>query len=194
MPNVPSVVERLAVCSWSLQPESADDLFTKLAATGLARTQIALDPIRENAEDRWSDFRQRAEARGVTCVSGMFVTAGEDYSTLESIRRTGGVVPDETWEENWRNIQANAELAAALELRPELEILVNDHTTGGQPTPHFDDQGCPPGTNAEGRGDYYDLPSAPIHASASRSTQSCSTPSRGQPRSITSTASPISAA
>jgi sugar phosphate isomerase/epimerase len=116
MSNVPSVVERLAVCSWSLQPESADDLFAKLDATGLARTQIALDPIRENAEGRWSDFRSRAEARGVTCVSGMFVTVGEDYSTLESIRRTGGVVPDETWEENWRHIRANAELAAALGL------------------------------------------------------------------------------
>jgi hypothetical protein len=42
-------------------------------------------------------------------------------------------------------------------LRPDLPIWINDHTTGGQPTPHFDDLGCPPGTNADGRGDYYDL-------------------------------------
>lgn len=45
----------------------------------------------------------------------------------------------------------------ALELRPDIEVQVNDHITGSQPTPNFDDLGCPPGTNDEGRGDYYDL-------------------------------------
>ncbi|MDB6108431.1 MAG: asbF, partial [Pedosphaera sp.] len=38
-------------------------------------------------------------------------------TTLESIKRTGGVVPDETWEQNWRNIQAAAELAHQLGLK-----------------------------------------------------------------------------
>jgi sugar phosphate isomerase/epimerase len=46
----------------------------------------------------------------------MFGTIGEDYSTLESIRRTGGVVPDEHWEANWRNIQATASLAQRMRL------------------------------------------------------------------------------
>jgi sugar phosphate isomerase/epimerase len=35
---------------------------------------------------------------------------------METIRRTGGVVPDETWEENWRNIQATAQLAAGMKI------------------------------------------------------------------------------
>jgi sugar phosphate isomerase/epimerase len=111
-----SIIDRLAVCSWSLQPTSADDLFAKLAQTGLNRVQIALDPIREDAGGGWTDFVSRANGMGVTCVSGMFVTAGEDYSTLESIRETGGVVPDSTWEENWENIQANADLANVMGL------------------------------------------------------------------------------
>ena len=42
-------------------------------------------------------------------------------------------------------------------IRPDLRIVVNDHTTGSQPTPNYDDLGCPPGTNSAGRGDYYDL-------------------------------------
>ena len=42
---------------------------------------------------------------------------GEDYSTLESIRRTGGLVPDSTWEQNWRNIQANVTLAEKLGMK-----------------------------------------------------------------------------
>ncbi len=107
---------RLAVCSWSLQPTSADDLFNKLAQTGIAMAQIALDPIRENAGGAWTDFSRKYAERGVKCVSGMFGTVGEDYSTLESIKRTGGVVPDENWEANWRNIQADAELAKQLGL------------------------------------------------------------------------------
>ena len=107
---------RLAVCSWSLQPSSADDLFTKLAATGVSRIQIALDPIRENAKGAWADFAARAKSRGVSCVSGMIGTVGEDYTTLESIKRTGGVVPDGTWPETWKNIQADAELAQRMGL------------------------------------------------------------------------------
>jgi L-ribulose-5-phosphate 3-epimerase len=107
---------RLAVCSWSLQPASAEDFFTKLAATGLTRTQIALDPIRENTKGAWTDFAGLCAKRGVTCVSGMIGTVGEDYTTLESIKRTGGVVPDGTWPQTWKNIQADAELAQRMGL------------------------------------------------------------------------------
>jgi L-ribulose-5-phosphate 3-epimerase len=107
---------RLAVCSWSLQPASADDLLTKLAATGLTRLQIALDPIRNDAGGAWRDFAALCARRGVTCVSGMFGTVGEDYTTLDSIRRTGGVVPDATWPDTWRNIQADAGVTERLGL------------------------------------------------------------------------------
>jgi sugar phosphate isomerase/epimerase len=112
--NVP---RHLAVCSWSLQPVSADDLFRKLDETGIHRVQIALDPIRENAGGAWDDFPDRCAQHGVTCVSGMFTTLGEDYTTPETIRRTGGVVPDETWEANWRRIQRDADLAQWLGLK-----------------------------------------------------------------------------
>jgi L-ribulose-5-phosphate 3-epimerase len=111
------LVGRLGVCSWSLQPTSADDLLTKLASTGLTRLQIALDPIRENAKGAWTDFAALCAKRGVTCVSGMISTVGEDYTTLESIKRTGGVVPDATWPETWKNIQADAAVAGRLGLK-----------------------------------------------------------------------------
>lgn len=45
----------------------------------------------------------------------------------------------------------------ALELRPDIPVIINDHTSGGQPVEHFDDLGCPPGTNDAGVCDYYDL-------------------------------------
>jgi sugar phosphate isomerase/epimerase len=112
-----SISDRLAVCSWSLQPVSADDFFQKLAATGIPRVSLALDPVRENAGGAWANFKERCAQQGVACVSGMMTAIGEDYSTLESIKRTGGVVPDAHWEGNWRNFQANAELATRLGLR-----------------------------------------------------------------------------
>ena len=111
------ITDRLGVCSWSMQPASAEDFFTKLAATGLTRTQIALDPIRENVKGAWTDFAAQCAKRGVTCVSGMISTVGEDYTTLETIRKTGGVVPDATWPETWKNIQADADLARRMGLK-----------------------------------------------------------------------------
>jgi sugar phosphate isomerase/epimerase len=111
------VAERLAVCSWSLQPTSADDLMKKLSQTGLTRVQIALDPLRRDEGGRWSALAALAARDRVTLVSGMFGTKGEDYTTLETIRRTGGIVPDATWDENWRSIQANADLAERLGLK-----------------------------------------------------------------------------
>jgi L-ribulose-5-phosphate 3-epimerase len=108
---------RLGVCSWSLEPDSAEDLLDKLARTGLDRLQIALDPLREDPGGKWAGFADLAARRGVTSVSGMMGMIGEDYSTLESIRRTGGVVPDGTWPGNWRNIQADADLAGSLGLK-----------------------------------------------------------------------------
>ncbi len=102
---------RLAVCSWSLQPANADELLSHLRTLELPRVQLALDPMLESP-GLWDGF----PPAGVTVVSGMFGTFGEDYTTLESIRETGGVVPDLHWERNWRHIQAAAALAADLGL------------------------------------------------------------------------------
>jgi L-ribulose-5-phosphate 3-epimerase len=113
----PDWSSRLGVCSWSMEPVSADDLLKKLAATGLRRVQIALDPVRANTAGAWTDLAAKAAAQGVTFVSGMMGTIGEDYTTLDSIRRTGGVVPDATWAGNWKNFEANADLAGRLGLK-----------------------------------------------------------------------------
>lgn len=111
----PDLTARLAVCSWSLRPASPAGLLDALATTGISRLQLALDPLRENPSV-WSGFPALARARGVTIVSGMFGTIGEDYSTPDTIKRTGGIVPDATWDGNWRNLQQIAALAAGLGL------------------------------------------------------------------------------
>jgi sugar phosphate isomerase/epimerase len=55
-------------------------------------------------------------AIGVRIASGMMAMAGEDYITPASIRRTGGVVPDETWRANLAAARENAILAGDLGL------------------------------------------------------------------------------
>ena len=114
--NSASPAGRLAVCSWSLQPADPHDLVRKLQAAGLNRVQLALNPLRETPA-RWGDAAQILQASGCMIVSGSFGCVGEDYSTLETIRATGGVAPDATWGQNQKNLQATVALAAKLQLK-----------------------------------------------------------------------------
>ena len=111
-----SLIERLAVCSWSLQPESPADLVAKLESTGIRRVQLALDPLRDSPKI-WGETAALFRQKGITIVSGMFGCVGEDYSTLETIRVTGGIAPDATWEQNWTNMRATVALAHELGLK-----------------------------------------------------------------------------
>ncbi|MBI5866557.1 MAG: sugar phosphate isomerase/epimerase [Planctomycetes bacterium] len=105
------MAHRFGVCSWSLQPENPRDLVEKVRATGLSAVQLALDPLGEPA---WPVEETLACLRdaGIAILSGMMRTRGEDYSTLESIRRTGGVRQDAHWEWNLANARRIADLAA----------------------------------------------------------------------------------
>ena len=89
----PSLTDRLAVCSWSLQPANPRDLISKLQATGIPRVQLALDPLRTEPSI-WGEAVGLLRQNGMAIVSGMFGCVGEDYTTLESIRLTGGLAPD----------------------------------------------------------------------------------------------------
>jgi predicted dehydrogenase/sugar phosphate isomerase/epimerase len=110
-----SFADRIAICSWSLRPENADDLLDQVRTLEIPRIQVALDPLRLDPAG-WEFFGERCRDNGIETVSGMFVTEGEDYSSLESIRRTGGIVPHATWETNRKNIRENAEIASGLGL------------------------------------------------------------------------------
>ena len=110
------IESRLAVCSWSLQPETPESLVAHLREIGIPRVQLALDPLRENPA-AWGKTAEMFAAQGIEIVSGMFGTIGEDYSSLDAIKETGGVVPDKHWDANWANIQAVADIAAALDLK-----------------------------------------------------------------------------
>lgn len=114
--SLQTIRQRLAVCSWSLQPTSPEDLISKLQPTGVARVQLALDPLRDDPAG-WRRTSELLRQAGIGIASGMFGCVGEDYTSMETIRRTGGIAPDATWEQNWKNIQATATIASQLGLK-----------------------------------------------------------------------------
>lgn len=107
------ILARTAVCSWSLSPSGPADLVSKVQACGLRAVQLHLDPVRTGAW-RCDETAGLLKAARIRPVSGMMTMAGEDYSSLESIRLTGGVRPDATWEANLKAAEGNAIMAMRL--------------------------------------------------------------------------------
>lgn len=87
----------IAVCSWSLHPRDAADLANMVRATGLEHVQLAMGPLA--GTDAAAVRREVAPLRsaGIGITAGMIGFDGEDYTTIASIRQTGGFVPDATW-------------------------------------------------------------------------------------------------
>lgn len=86
---------RIAVCSWSLRPESPQALVERLHALGVRRVQLSLVPCA--ADPLWQGGIEVLRGEGIEVVSGMLAMSGEDYTTLESIAATGGVRSDAHW-------------------------------------------------------------------------------------------------
>ena len=112
----PYIADRLAVCSWSLRPKNPLDLAKKVGETGIRRVQLALDPLRESPRT-WGKTEKVLRDHDIAVISGMVGCIGEDYSTLESIRRTGGIAPDVTWKQNLKNLGACALIAKKMGLK-----------------------------------------------------------------------------
>lgn len=107
--------KNLAVCSWSLQPTNPADLASKITQTGLHHAQLALDPL---AQSEWNtdELLHSFADHNIHICSAMMTTIGEDYTTLETIKQTGGIRPDQHWEQNLARAKANAQLATHLDL------------------------------------------------------------------------------
>jgi sugar phosphate isomerase/epimerase len=104
---------RLGVCSWSCRADGPEALVAALEAVGVSAVQLHLDPLRTGAWSEAATVDALARA-GIEIRSGMMGMEGEDYSTLATIRATGGVRPAATWPANRAAARGNAELARRL--------------------------------------------------------------------------------
>ena len=113
--------ENLGVCSWSFQ-KPLDDVAAEMKKLGLTRIHLALQPFLEGgsrhgaAEGAAALDRVKARlASGEWKLSATMIGfPQEDYSTLDTIKKTGGVVPDDAWEANKKIVVAGAKLSAEL--------------------------------------------------------------------------------
>jgi sugar phosphate isomerase/epimerase len=113
--------DQIGVCSWSLQATGPQDLAEKVGKLGLKKVQLGLTPHRDDP-GTWEGTQEILAQSGIAIVSGMFSTIGEDYSTPDAIRRTGGIVPDQHWEGNQELASAAAALARQMGVK-----LVSTH-------------------------------------------------------------------
>lgn len=101
----------IGVCSWSLQPSGLDDLVLKVRRLNLAHVQLALADLVAAGDEQRAAAAEKVRASGLTLTAAMISFPGEDYTTIASIRRTGGYAPDDLWERRLADTVAAAEIA-----------------------------------------------------------------------------------
>ena len=98
------------VCSWSLQ-QDITGVAACLRSIGIQHIHLA---VGQPDDSDPGAFLAEVRAQDWIITSAMIHFAQEDYSSLESIRLTGGIVPDAHWPANRQRFIQAADLAAAL--------------------------------------------------------------------------------
>jgi len=110
-----SVSGEIGVCSWSFPNERPEELAAACQEAGVRVLQLGLEVFLSGSWTTEEAMGVLHDA-GLRAVSGMITTIGEDYSTLESIRETGGVRVDAAWPSNLERAKSAAVLAERLSL------------------------------------------------------------------------------
>jgi sugar phosphate isomerase/epimerase len=80
----------IGVCSWSLQVKSVPELARLMKQLGLTVVQIACGDPHHASWDEGDDMPRAALAAGFQMSGAMLGFPGEDYTTPQTIQRTGG--------------------------------------------------------------------------------------------------------
>jgi sugar phosphate isomerase/epimerase len=107
----------IGVCSWSLQPKDSAELIEKVKQLGLSHMQLALWPIVGLDDKRKFLELGHLKKSGLTITAAAMGFPGEDYSGIDSIRQTGGFVPDDDWDVRKRLATQAAHIAVELGIK-----------------------------------------------------------------------------
>jgi sugar phosphate isomerase/epimerase len=91
--SVPLPPLALGVCSWSLQVTSIPELARRMVELGVGFTQIACGDPHHASWTEGDAMPQAARAAGLALTGAMLGFPGEDYTTPQTIRETGGFGP-----------------------------------------------------------------------------------------------------
>jgi len=106
----------IGVCSWSLKPRDMRDLATKVKGLGLEHVQLDLSPLMAADEVTRNEEIRVVRDSGLKVTAGMIGFPGEDYTTIATIKKTGGFVSDSEYEKRRDITIAAAKFAAELGL------------------------------------------------------------------------------
>ena len=113
--------DRIGVCSWSWR-KPIREVAAEMESAGIKGVHLALGPFiapderhgAAESKETWQYVKSLVASGRWNVMSTMIGMVGEDYTTLESIRKTGGFVPDATWERNKRIVTEGAKLTKEL--------------------------------------------------------------------------------
>ena len=117
-------VDRIGVCSWSWRLP-LEGVAVEMEKAGVKGIHLALGPFiapdgrhgEAEGEKALAMVKAKIASGEWVLMSTMVGFVGEDYSTLESIRRTGGIVPDVHWAANMEIVKKGARLTRELGCR-----------------------------------------------------------------------------
>jgi sugar phosphate isomerase/epimerase len=107
----------IGVCSWSIHPKSTQELIENVKKLGLSHVQLAMYQL------AIMDDKQKHQELGVLKNSGLVFTAGmigfgdEDYTTIASIRKTGGYVNEQNFPMRRQITKAAAQIGLELGMK-----------------------------------------------------------------------------
>ncbi len=102
----------VGVCSWSVGgADKAAELMEKL---DIGQVHLAVGPALGAEGNKYIDF---AGNREWSISATMIDFPQEDYSTLDSIKKTGGIVPDNCWQDNRKRFLDALEVTSVLGVR-----------------------------------------------------------------------------
>jgi L-ribulose-5-phosphate 3-epimerase len=107
----------LGVCSWSLQVKSVPELKGFLDHLGIDVVQIACGDPHHASWDEGDDLPAVARASGIVMTGAMLGFPGEDYTTPQTIKQTGGFGNPSTRAERIERLKWGLDRTVALGLK-----------------------------------------------------------------------------
>jgi len=102
----------VGVCTRSLHNNVAE-INRIRKKTGLNCLHLGLEPLMKNVDEEYLEMAQSGDWKITAAMVGF---PQEDYSTLDSIRKTGGIIPKERWEDNKQRVIKAVELTGKLKV------------------------------------------------------------------------------
>jgi L-ribulose-5-phosphate 3-epimerase len=100
----------IGVCGWSMQTDVAGVADT-MRQLGISHVHLDVGPAIGTSGQ---EYLKAVQAQDWTISATMIGFPQEDYSTLEAIQKTGGIVPDECWDTNRERFFAAVDITRQL--------------------------------------------------------------------------------